>query len=50
MSTSIDTGTVQSSLQASQRFQLAIMKMQNEHSMIMAGIQAMKQAADKIRA
>lgn len=50
MSTAIDTGTVQQSLEASQRFQLQLMKMQNEHSMVMAGIQAMKQAADKIRA
>lgn len=50
MSGAIDTGTVESSLKASQQFQLKLMKMQNEHSMVMAGIQAMKQAADKIRA
>ena len=50
MSVNITPASVQQSLNASQQFQMQLMLMQNKHSMVMAGIQAMKQAADKIRA
>lgn len=46
----MNLGQVNASLKSSQQFQMQLMKMQNEHSMVMAAVQAMKQAADKIRA
>lgn len=46
----MDLGAVNRSLQTSQQFQMKLMQMQNQHSMVMAAIQAMKAAADKIRA
>jgi hypothetical protein len=46
----MDLGQVGASLKSSQDFQMKLMMMQNEHSKIMAAINAMKQAADKIRA
>lgn len=46
----MDLGAVDRSLKATQQFQMKMMEMQNQNSMVMAAIQAMKAAADKIRA
>ena len=46
----MNLGDVGRSLRSSQKFQMQLMMMQNDHSKKMAAIQSMKQAADKIRA